>query len=84
MVNFVNKIIYGGSIYLGGINGLHFVTFLINRYVHNDIYGYNRYGEKIGYVKYQLLGFIMGSSMGYCICDKLMRMNVMDRLKIGN
>lgn len=84
MVNFVNKMIYGGCICIGGINGLHLVTFLINRYIYNDIYSYNRYWEKIGYVKCQLLGIVMGSSMGYYICDKLMKMNIMDRLEIGN
>ena len=87
-MNFKSCIIYGSSIYLGGILGNTvascFIEFLnLKKTKYPPIY-YDIYRRDLHEFKYSFFGIIAGSCFGFLVGKKLNNFNFMQSLKITN
>ena len=87
-MNFKSYIIYGSSIYFGGILGNTvascFVELLnLKRAKYPTVY-YDIYRTDLHEFKFNFLGIVVGSCLGFLAGKKLNNLNFMETLKITN
>ena len=87
-MNFKSCIIYGSSIYFGGILGNTVASFYVRLYnstrpEYHPIY-YDIYKRDLNEFKFNFFGIIVGSCLGFIVGKKINNFNFMQSLKITN
>ena len=83
MVSFKNYLLYGTCIYIGGVTGHNIVNSILYKMLNgNDSIYY--YRNSSYYLKYNLIGTLVGSSLGFLACKRISNINFIDTLKITN
>ena len=88
MISCKSYIIYGSSIYFGGILGNNIASYFIElfhiRYHPTKYFYFDIYRNDLYELKYNLLGIIVGSFFGVYIGKKINNFNLIEELKITN
>lgn len=88
MISCKSYLIYGGSIYFGGILGNSvascFVEFLNLKKMKYDPMYYDIYRRDLHEFKYSFFGIIVGSCLGFLVGKKINNFNFVQSLKITN
>ena len=83
MISFKGYVLYGTCIYIGGATGHNIVNSILYRILNgNDSIYY--YRNSNNYLKYNLIGTLVGSSLGFLLCKKINNVNFIETLKITN